>query len=270
MKRCPRCHADYPDDANWCSLDGGKLEVMAPPPSGPRVAPQPGALTMGWDAQPDVSAAATNPSLLAPIPPAPETSSDNAAATARMPQKPGALTMGWDAQPEPASEPSGPRMPATPGALTMGWDVPEEPPATPVSPAALAAQAIETTHEPVTPAASATKSPAGTMLGIQAPWTQSAAQPASGPAGAPSAAGAEHSPATHAPDGTPAMQQPASRSTSAEASSSRATSAEATQRTRGNPDDDLDRPPRNLLPIYALIALVVVGAIIVAIVLATR
>ena len=178
--------------------------------------------------------------------------------------------MGWDAQPEPAPEPSGPRMPASPGALTMGWDVPEEPPATPVSPAALAAQAIETTHEPVTPAASATKSPAGTMLGIQAPWTQSAPQPASGPAGAPSAAGAEHSPATHAPDGTPAMQQPASRSTSAEASSSRATSAEATQRTRGNPDDDLDRPPRNLLPIYALIALVVVGAIIVAIVLATR
>ena len=35
-------------------------------------------------------------------------------------------------------------------------------------------------------------------------------------------------------------------------------------------DDDLDKPPRNMLPIYALIGVVVIAAIIVGLVLATQ
>lgn len=89
MKRCPTCRTEYPDDANWCRIDGGKLELVpgalttgwdvptvpttftgTPPPGPQPPAQKPGALTMGWDAQPDVSAEATNPSMLAPnVPP---------------------------------------------------------------------------------------------------------------------------------------------------------------------------------------------------------
>ena len=35
-------------------------------------------------------------------------------------------------------------------------------------------------------------------------------------------------------------------------------------------DDDLDKPPKNMMPIYALVGLVVIGAIIAAIVFATQ
>ena len=52
MTRCPTCQTEYPDDANWCRFDGGKLEVVPVAPS-PQ---QPGALTMGWDAQPEPGA----------------------------------------------------------------------------------------------------------------------------------------------------------------------------------------------------------------------
>ncbi|HEY5950498.1 MAG TPA: hypothetical protein VIV40_33635, partial [Kofleriaceae bacterium] len=42
-----------------------------------------------------------------------------------------------------------------------------------------------------------------------------------------------------------------------------------TLRTRGT-EDGLDKPPKNMLPIYALIGLVVIAAAVVAIILATR
>src|SRR4051812_33651510 len=113
MKRCSKCQTEYPDDANWCSLDGGKLQAVAGAPAAPaqpRTAPPPSALTMGWDAQPVVSAAETTPSMLAPTPPLPAPTSPAATtpmqlaaaqqAGARMPPQPGALTMGWDAQPD--------------------------------------------------------------------------------------------------------------------------------------------------------------------------
>ncbi|HEY5948232.1 MAG TPA: hypothetical protein VIV40_22200, partial [Kofleriaceae bacterium] len=139
MKRCTKCQAEYPDDANWCRFDGGRLEPVAAAPARPQ-APGPGALTMGWDAQPDVSAEQTNPSMAAPHPTAPAPPSPAATTPmklaaaaqpqplggARMPQKPSALTMGWDAQPEPpaqpapAAAPQQPRMPQKPSALTMG------------------------------------------------------------------------------------------------------------------------------------------------------
>ncbi|HEY5928643.1 MAG TPA: hypothetical protein VIV11_43455, partial [Kofleriaceae bacterium] len=155
MKRCPKCQTEYPDDANWCRFDGGRLEMVAAATKPQPPAQQPGALTMGWDAQPEPSAAETTPSMVAPMPGAPSGPMSpaklaDAASTQKMAQTPGALTMGWDAQPEPvapaqpepttpapkpaAAQPqpmSGARVPQKPGALTMGWDAMPEPPPAP-------------------------------------------------------------------------------------------------------------------------------------------
>src|SRR5688500_7600162 len=37
MKRCPNCGTDYPDEANFCPLDAGRLVVATTP--GPAVVP---------------------------------------------------------------------------------------------------------------------------------------------------------------------------------------------------------------------------------------
>jgi hypothetical protein len=211
-----------------------------------------------------------------------------------MPQQPGALTMGWDAQPEPSASSSsqpatGARMPQQPGALTMGWDVPEEAAVQATSPAQLAAKSVATTHTP----AHGVKSPAATLLGLQAPWAQQAAhaEPAQAaphasppPSGATAAYVAQQSPAAHAPYAPPQMpagapayapnqlsphQAAAPQSTNAAASTSKA-DPNTTLRTRNDVDDGLDKPPKNMLPIYALVGVVVIAAIVVAIVLATR
>lgn len=81
-----------------------------------------------------------------------------------------------------------------------------------------------------------------------------AAQPIAGAYGAQSAPQPSHAaPSTHA---APAASQPAA--------------PDSTLRTRDAGDSALDRPPRNMLPIYALIGVVVVAAIVVAIVLAMQ
>jgi len=259
MKRCPTCQTEYPDDANWCRFDGGRLqpapgaltmgwdaqpEPVAAPTNGPHLPQKPGALTMGWDAQPE---------------PAP-------ASGPRLPQKPGALTMGWDAQPEAVAAPTnGPHLPQKPGALTMGWDAQPEPePAhAPVSPAALAAKSIATSHVPV---ASPAKSPAATLLGIQAPWQEKAPPAVAAPVVAPAAAEPIVAPPIVAP---PIVAPPIVATPSIEVAPSASSSQPAASTERMVADSDLDKPPRNMLPIYAVIGVLVIAAAVVAIVLAT-
>jgi hypothetical protein len=137
------------------------------------------------------------------------------------------------------------------------------------------------------------KSPAATLLGLQAPWAQQAprTEPAQAapqasppPSGATAAYVAQQPPAAHAPYAPPQMpagapqyvpnqlsphQAAAPQSTRAAASTSKA-DPNTTLRTRGDADDGLDKPPKNMLPIYALVGVVVIAAIVVAIVLATR
>src|SRR5512139_3293299 len=99
MKRCPKCQAEYPDDANWCRFDGGRLEVV---PAAKPPAPQPGALTMGWDV-PNV------PTTFTGTPP-PRPGEPQAAPPPKGPPQPSALTMGWDVQPEPSAADTTPSM----------------------------------------------------------------------------------------------------------------------------------------------------------------
>ncbi len=41
MKRCPKCGKQYPDEANFCPLDAGRLELLAPAPAAPAAAAAP-------------------------------------------------------------------------------------------------------------------------------------------------------------------------------------------------------------------------------------
>jgi hypothetical protein len=246
--------------------------------------PQPGALTMGWDVQPEPAASPT---------PASPTPAATPATGARMPQQPGALTMGWDAVPDPTAPAPAPatgaRNPQQPGALTMGWDVPEEAAQQAVSPAALAAKSVATTHTISQPAPG--KSPQATLLGMQAPWTKpSAPTPAASqapqqqyappqmPPGSPTP-NAQQQPSTqYAPPQMPhdapstvhvapemMMPQPAPQPTAPPPAAAPST----TLQTRAS-GDGLDKPPKNMLPIYALIGVIVIAAAIVAVVLLTQ
>jgi DNA polymerase-3 subunit gamma/tau len=228
MKRCPKCQAEYPDDANWCRFDGGKLQLVAaapapaPQPSTPQLPQKPGALTMGWDAVPDVSAAQTNPSMLAPDPKAPKSAPASAQPAQqsgpRAPQKPGALTMGWDAMPEPvapAQPSSSPQAQQIPGPLTMGWDVPEVPAQQEtVTPASLAEKAVATSHAPAARSPAAKVSPAATLIGMQAPWLAEAQQHGAPAAQPHVAASAQPAPIAGATQAYSAQQPPFVQSTS--------------------------------------------------------
>jgi hypothetical protein len=66
------------------------------------------------------------------------------------------------------------------------------------------------------------------------------------------------------------VEQPAPQPMHAAPAAAHPGAPDSTLRTRDAGDSMLDRPPRNMLPIYALIGVVVIAAIIVAIVLATR
>ena len=245
-------------------------QLAAKAAQGPQVAQKPGALTMGWDVpdQPGPKAPPQQPGALTmgwEVPP-----EQQPAPGPKAPQQPGALTMGWDVPDQPAGESQGPRVPQQPGALTMGWEVPDAPAQeqAPVSPSSLAASAK--------PDPSAKSTLLGMMpirddVGVptfSAPHR--VAQPL--PVSAPSSS-VEISPLLHqaSPAGPHQAIQAGDSAYTPQAAPAAPYSPVPTEKVRtGTNTENLDKPPRNMLPIYAAIGLVVIAAIVIAIVLFTQ
>src|SRR5438046_1445127 len=80
-RRCPTCHASYPDDVVWCPVDSAATQD-APP----------GSVTMGWNLD-DASASATMQTSPAHAPPGP-------------------VTLGWDIPEPPRTTLAGVQLPA--------------------------------------------------------------------------------------------------------------------------------------------------------------
>lgn len=230
--------------------DVPEQQQPSPSPSpGPKAPQQPGALTMGWDV----------PEQPAPGP--------------KAPQQPGALTMGWDVPDQPADA-QGPRVPQQPGALTMGWDVPDQPqePA-PVTPSALAAQAKPEQSAKATLLGMA---PIRDQVGVptfSAPHRVAQPLPISAPSSSveispvlQQASQAGPHQAISAPEPAPAP----SPYTPKAAPSAPYSPVPAEKPRSGTNTENLDTPPRNMLPIYAVIGLVVIAAIVIAIFVLTQ
>ena len=223
---------------------------LAAKAAGPQLPQKPGALTMGWDAQPDPPAAAPGP---------------------KQPQQPGALTMGWEVPEEPGQSAAGPRVPSQPGALTMGWEVPEEPGQSAVTPSSLAAAAAK--PEPSAKATLLGMAPIRDQVGVP---TFSASQRVAQPLPATSAPSTvEISPVLQqasqaGPHQAIQANEPPSPYTPQAAPSAAYSPVHAETSRAGSNTESLDKPPRNMLPIYAVIGLVVLAGIAVAIVLLTQ
>jgi hypothetical protein len=226
---------------------------------------------MGWDAQPDPTSA-----------PAPQ--------AARVPQQPGALTMGWDAQPEPApaaaqvspaalasrsvATSNTPMQPAqagkpkaAPAATLFGVQAPKV--GQPVAQVAQVAQRVPSAE----PSPTVHVEPSYMQAQPQAQYAPPP-QPAQMPAGAPYAQAQAQAPYAPLPSSAPPEPQMPASAPPYQASNPphaapipahdppRQVPSAAPQQTSAAPseaDDQLDKPPRNLLPIYAAIALLVLA-----------
>jgi hypothetical protein len=221
---------------------------LAAKAAGPQVPQKPGALTMGWE----VPAEPAKP------------------AQPRAPQQPGALTMGWEVPPEEPAPAQQAKAPQQPGALTLGWEIPEEPAQSQaISPSQLAARAKPEPSAKATllgiapirdePKFSATQRAAQPIPAVEAPSTVEIApilhEPQQTSQAGPHQAISAQEPSKYAPQST---QSPAY------------SPVPASQPRVSTNTEGLDKPPRNMLPIYAIIGLVVVAGIVVAIILLTQ